>query len=54
MSSLDAERPADAPGAWRRVALLLFATGWGANHFASLLLVYRQRLALLVLAPRRG
>lgn len=53
MSSPDAERPADAPraGAWRRVALLLFATGWGANHFASLLLVYRQRLALDAAAP---
>jgi len=51
MSSPDAERPADAPGAWRRVALLLFATGWGANHFASLLLVYRQRLALDATAP---
>ena len=39
------------PRAWRRVGLLLFATGWGANHFASLLLVYRQRLALDAAAP---
>jgi MFS family permease len=37
--------------AWRRVGVLLFATGWGANHFASLLLVYRQRLALDAAAP---
>jgi hypothetical protein len=36
---------------WRRVGLLLFATGWGANHFASLLLVYRQELALDAAAP---
>lgn len=37
--------------AWRRVALLLFASGWGANHFASLLQVYRQRLGLDAAAP---
>jgi len=37
--------------AWRRVALLLFAVGWGANHFVSLLQVYRQRLALDATAP---
>jgi len=37
--------------AWRRVAALLFAVGWGANHFASLLQVYRQRLALDAAAP---
>src|SRR6478609_11249670 len=37
--------------AWRRVALLLFAVGWGANHFVSLLQVYRQRLALDAAAP---
>jgi len=36
---------------WRRVALLLFAVGWGANHFASLLQVYRERLALDAAAP---
>lgn len=29
-----------------RVGLLLFAVGWGANHFAPLLLVYRTRLNL--------
>jgi MFS family permease len=28
------------------VAVLLFAAGWGANHFAPLLLVYRDRLLL--------
>ena len=37
--------------AWRRVALLLFAVGWGANHFVSLLQVYRQRLGLDAAAP---
>jgi Major Facilitator Superfamily len=37
--------------AWRRVALLLFAVGWGANHFTSLLQVYRERLALDATAP---
>ncbi len=42
--------PVDAR-AWRRVGLLLFATGWGANHFASLLLVYRARLGLDAAAP---
>jgi len=30
----------------RRVALLLFAAGWGANHFSSLLIVYRRDLGL--------
>ncbi len=34
-----------------RVAFLLFATGWGANHFTALLQVYRQRLALDAAAP---
>ncbi len=37
--------------AWRRVGLLLFAVGWGANHFVSLLQVYRARLALDAAAP---
>ena len=45
-----AARPID-DRAWRRVGLLLFAVGWGANHFAPLLLVYRQRLALDAAAP---
>jgi hypothetical protein len=31
---------------WQRVGLLLLASGWGANHFAPLLLVYRDRLGL--------
>jgi len=30
----------------RRVALLLFAAGWGANHFSTLLVVYRRDLGL--------
>jgi MFS family permease len=29
-----------------RVGVLLFAVGWGANHFVPLLLVYRTRLSL--------
>lgn len=42
-----------SPGerAWLRVGLVLFAVGWGANHFAALLQVYRQRLALDAAAP---
>jgi MFS family permease len=40
-----------ADRAWLRVAALLFATGWGANHFAALLQVYRQRLELDAAAP---
>ena len=36
---------------WHRVALLLFTIGWGANHFGSLLLVYRVRLHLGPAAP---
>lgn len=38
-------------GRWRRVAFLLFVVGWGANHFAALLLVYRRTLALDAAAP---
>lgn len=30
----------------RRVSFLLFAAGWGANHFAALLSVYRSELGL--------
>jgi MFS family permease len=37
--------------AWRRVGFLLFAVGWGANHFTSLLQVYRERLVLDAAAP---
>lgn len=29
---------------YRRVAFVLFAAGWGANHFASMLIVYRAEL----------
>src|SRR5215471_974587 len=32
--------------AWARVALLLCAVGWGANHCVPLLLVYRERMQL--------
>ncbi|HEY0193167.1 MAG TPA: MFS transporter, partial [Kofleriaceae bacterium] len=38
--------------AWKRVGLLLFATGWGGNHIAPLLLMYRQRLGLDPAAPQ--
>jgi MFS family permease len=31
---------------YRRVSFLLFTAGWGANHFATLLVVYRARLGL--------
>ena len=30
----------------RRIELLLFTAGWGANHFATLLVVYRRDLGL--------
>lgn len=30
----------------RRVSFLLFTAGWGANHFAPMLLVYRRELGL--------
>lgn len=30
----------------RRVGVLLFAAGWGANHFSTLLVVYRRDLGL--------
>jgi MFS family permease len=36
---------------WWPVAVLLFAVGWGANHFAALLAVYKQHLALDAAAP---
>jgi MFS transporter len=50
-SGMTASASSTDPRAWRRVGLLLFASGWGANHFAPLLLVYRQRLALDAAAP---
>ncbi len=31
---------------WQRVALSMFAVGWGANQFSSLLVVYRDELGL--------
>ncbi|HEY0935065.1 MAG TPA: MFS transporter, partial [Trebonia sp.] len=34
------------PAAWVRVALLMFAVGWGANQFSSMLIVYRHALGL--------
>src|SRR6476659_7386164 len=31
---------------YRRVGLLLFTAGWAANHFSTLLVVYRRDLGL--------
>jgi predicted MFS family arabinose efflux permease len=40
--------PERAPGApprdWRRVAFAMFAVGWGANQFSSMLVAYRDEL----------
>jgi MFS family permease len=33
-------------GSWRRVALSMFAVGWGANQFSPLLIEYRHDLSL--------
>src|SRR5579864_2221906 len=35
-----------APTAWIRVALVMFAVGWGANQFSPMLIVYRHALGL--------
>ncbi len=35
-------------GAWVPVAATLFAIGWGANQFVSLLVAYRERSGLSV------
>jgi MFS family permease len=35
-----------APVAWVRVALVMFAVGWGANQFSPMLIVYRHSLGL--------
>ena len=37
---------AAAPAAWLRVALVMFAVGWGANQFSPMLIVYRHSLGL--------
>jgi hypothetical protein len=34
------------PAAWVRVALVMFAVGWGANQFSPMLIVYRHVLGL--------
>jgi hypothetical protein len=34
------------PPAWVRVALVMFAVGWGANQFSPMLIVYRHALGL--------
>jgi Major Facilitator Superfamily len=35
-----------SPAAWIRVALAMFAVGWGANQFSPMLIVYRHALGL--------
>jgi Major Facilitator Superfamily len=35
-----------APAAWIRVALAMFAVGWGANQFSPMLIEYRHALGL--------
>ena len=35
-----------APAPWVRVALVMFAVGWGANQFSPMLIVYRHSLGL--------
>ncbi|MDQ2708713.1 MAG: hypothetical protein M3Z25_14205, partial [Actinomycetota bacterium] len=39
-------RAAPRVAAWVPIAAVLFGTGWGANQFTSMLLVYRQTLGL--------
>src|SRR6478609_8641777 len=39
-------RPWEAVPAWLPVAAVLLGTGWGANQFTPLLLVYRRTLDL--------
>jgi hypothetical protein len=31
---------------WARVALAMFAVGWGANQFSPMLIVYRHALGI--------
>jgi MFS family permease len=40
------DAPVTTSPAWWRAGLLLFAVGWGANHFVPLLFVYRAALGL--------
>jgi MFS family permease len=41
----------NAHTSWRRIGLVLMLVGWGANHFAPLLPVYRRALQLDAAAP---
>jgi MFS family permease len=43
-----ARTPASTPAAlgWVRVAFAMFAVGWGANQFSTMLIVYRHALGL--------
>lgn len=43
---MDGAVAAPGPREWRRVALAMFAVGWGANQFSSMLVVYRDELGL--------
>ncbi len=38
--------PAVTPRTWMRIAFAMFAVGWGANQFATMLIVYRHELRL--------
>jgi len=38
--------PRPSPRAWIRVAVAMFAVGWGANQFSPMLIVYRHELNL--------
>src|ERR1700761_9492088 len=46
MAAIVVPGPARTTGSWRRVAVAMFAVGWGANQFSPLLIEYRHELSL--------
>ena len=46
--TISARTPVSTPAAlgWVRVAFAMFAVGWGANQFSTMLIVYRHALGL--------
>ncbi|HEX4256645.1 MAG TPA: MFS transporter [Streptosporangiaceae bacterium] len=46
MAAIGVPSPARTAGSWRRVAVAMFAVGWGANQFSPLLIEYRHELSL--------
>jgi MFS family permease len=46
MAAIVVPGPARTAGSWRRVAVAMFAVGWGANQFSPLLIEYRHELSL--------